>query len=180
MKVGFSMRVFLLACLSLCVFSTAARAQVSIAVVNIESILKESKAAVSVKKQVEKHRKGFLAEVKKAEDKLRADQKAIEKQRAELTKEELLKKAQEFEKQRIEARNSIHARKTKLDKSYTEAMDTLTRSIYEVSQEIADEDGIDLIITRQNIIVGNMSLDITDKVMERMNKKLSKLTLKIK
>ncbi len=174
------MRFFLLACLSLCIFSTGAQAQVSIAVVNIESILGESKAAISIKKQVEKYRRAFLGEVKRAEDKLRTDQQAIEKQRSELTKEELLKKAQEFEEQRIKARNLIHAKKTKLDESYTEAMDTLTKTIYEVSQEIADEDGIDLIITRQNIIVGNMSLDITKKVMKRMNKKLSKLTLNIK
>ena len=85
------MRFFLLACLSLCIFSTGAQAQVSIAVVNIESILGESKAAISIKKQVEKYRRAFLGEVKRAEDKLRTDQQAIEKQRSELTKEELLK-----------------------------------------------------------------------------------------
>ena len=157
-----------------------ARAEISIAVVDIDTILSQSKAAKSVQKQLDEKRKSFLADVKKEEDKLRADQKAIEKERADLSKEELLEKAQEFEKKRMDARKDIQTQKVKLDKAYAETMNTLTKTIYDVAQEIADEDKIDLIITRQNIIVGSMSLDITKKLMERMDKKLPKLALKVK
>ena len=59
-------------------------------------------------------------------------------------------------------------------------MNELTKVIYEVCQSIADEQNIDLVITRQNIIVGNMSLDITKEVAEKMNKKLPKVTLEVK
>ncbi|MGH1403210.1 MAG: OmpH family outer membrane protein [Alphaproteobacteria bacterium] len=157
--------------------NTAAMAQINIAVVDVERVLSEAKASKSIQKQVDKKREAFLSEVKKEEDKLRNEQKAIEAKRNELSKEELIKKAQEFEKRRIDARKKIQANKASLDKAYNEAMNKLTRVIYEASQEIADEDGIDLVITRQNIIVGNMSLDITKKVVTRINKKLPKLNL---
>ncbi len=157
-----------------------AYAEINIAVVDIEKILSDSKAAKSIKDQVDKKRKTFLDQVKKEEDKLRADQKALEDKRADLSQEELVKKIQEFETQRIEARKKIQDTKGKLDNGYTEAMNTLTKSIFEVCQEIANEQTIDLVITRQNIIVGSNSLDITKTVMERLDTKLPSLTLNAK
>ncbi len=80
----------------------------------------------------------------------------------------------------MEAGKGIQSQKSKLDSAYTKAMNKLTKSIYDVCQEIANERKIDLVITRQNIIVGSMSLDITKDVMERMNKGLPKLNLEVK
>lgn len=162
--------------LSLCL-PMSAHAEINIAVVDIEKVLSDTKAAKSIQKQIEDKRNDFLGKVKKEEDKLRDEQKAIESKKSELSKEEFIKKAQEFDKQRAEARNKIQKNKAKLDKDYTEAMNKLTKVIYVASQEIANEDKIDLVITRQNIIVGDMSLDITQKVIERINKKLPKLEL---
>lgn len=154
-----------------------AYAEISIAVVDVEAILESSKAAKSIKKQVDKRRKTFLKSVKDEEDKLRTEQKAIEEKREGMSKEELLKKAQAFEKRRIEARNKLREKKAALDKSYSKAMNKLTESITHVCQTIADEQKIDLIITRQNIIIGTNNLDITSKVMKKMNKEISSLPL---
>lgn len=156
----------------------AAHAETKIAVVDIDSILSSSKAAKSIKAQVDEKRKTFLKSVKEQEDKLRTEQKAIEEKRADMSKEDLIKTAQDFEKRRIEARNTLQKKKSELDKSYSKAMNTLTDTITEVCQEIADEQKIDLIITRQNIIIGNNSLDITPNIMELMDKKLPSLSLK--
>lgn len=159
---------------------TQARAELNLAVVDVEAILSQSKAAKSIKDQVDKKSKSFLNNVKKEEEKLREEQKKIESQKNNLTREELIKKAQEFEKRRMSARNTLQEKKRKLDEAYTEAMNIMTKSIFEVCQTIADERGIDLVITRQNIIVGNMSLDISKDVMEEMNKKLPNLELNVK
>ena len=159
------------------VSASPAYAETKIAVVDVDVILTSSKAAKSIKKQVDQKRNGFLDNVKKEEDKLRTKQKAIEEKRADMTREELVKKAQEFEERRIAARKKLQDKKAKLDKSYSKAMNKLTDMIDEVCQEIADEQKIDLIITRQNIIIGSKSLDITSEVMSRMNKNLPSLSL---
>lgn len=158
-------------------FSAHSYAETKIAVVDVDAILTTSKAAQSIKEQVNKKRKSFLAAVKKEEDKLRADQKAIEEKRSKMSKEELIKKAQGFEKQRIEARNTLKKKKATLDKSYSKAMGALTKAISIVCQELANERKIDLIITRQTIIIGSNSLDITADVMELINQKHPKLEL---
>ena len=91
-----------------------------------------------------------------------------------------MKKAQEFEAKRLEARKAIQDKKSKLDAAYTEAMNSLTQKIYEVCQKIADEQKIDLVITRQNIIVGSMALDITDAVLKGLDDALPSVELKVK
>jgi outer membrane protein len=151
-----------------------------ISVVDIDKILSASKAAKTLKAQVEEKRKGFIAEVEKAEKSLRESQKAIEKESKSLSKEDLMKKAQEFEAKRLEARKGIQDKKSKLDSAYTEAMNSLTQKIYEVCQKIADEQKIDLVITRQNIIVGSMALDITDAVLKGLDDALPSVELKVK
>lgn len=155
-----------------------AHAETKIAVVDVESILVSSKAAKSIKEQVDQKRKSFLADVKTQEDKLRVEQQKIESKRDELSKEELVEKAQEFEKRRIEARNTLEKKKSALDVTYSKAMNELTKAITAVCQDIADEQALDLIITRQNIIIGSNSLDITSDVLKRMDKKLPSVTLK--
>ncbi len=182
-------RFALIVCALFIYFSTAtiAHANVKIAVVDVEQILAKSKASESIRAQVKSKRDKFVAQVKNEEDKLRSEQKLIEDQRSKLSKEELMqsrdkwiKKAQEFEKKRIDARNSIQTKKKKLDQAYSSAMNTLTKVIFDVCQEISDERKIDLVITRQNIIVGSMSLDITQDVMTRLNSKLPNITLQVK
>ncbi len=155
----------------------AAHADTSIAVVDIDAVLSESKAAKSVKKQIARKRDGFLKQVKEEEEELRQEQKEIEAKRNDLSKEELIKKFQDFEKRRIAARNKIQEKKGHLDKSYGQAMNTLTKVIYDVCQEIAQEKDLDLVITKQNIVVASKALNITAEVMTRMNKKLPNLTL---
>jgi len=154
-----------------------AHAETKIAVVDVEAILSSSKAAKSIKKQVDEKRKIFLESVKEQEDKLRAEQKEIEKKRADMSKEDLTKTAQNFEKRRIKARNTLQKKKSALDKSYSKAMNKLTETITEACQKIADEQKIDLVITRQNIIIGSKSLDITSDVMAQMDEKLPSLPL---
>lgn len=155
-------------------------AELSLAVVDIEKILNDSKASKSVQAQVEEKRKTFLAEVEAADKKLRDEQAAIEAKRETFTPEELAAKGKEFSESRMAARNKIQETKSKLDAAYAETMNKLTKTIYEVCQKIADERKIDLIITRQNIIVGSMSLDITKDVLDQLNATLPKLSLEVK
>lgn len=180
MKFGCLRTIFVVAFCTLCLFSSQVNAQINIAVIDIDMILVKSKAAVSIKKQVEEKRKEFLKEIKVEEDKLRAEQKILEKKRSKISKEEFLKQFQGFESRRLVARKKIKDKKQKLEKAYSKAMNILTKSIYEVCQKIAVEDKVDLIITRQNIVVGSLSLDVTKEAMSRLNKKLPSLSLKVK
>ena len=162
------------------IIPSMAHAELNIAVVDVDYVMSQSSAAQSIKKQVEKKRESFLDDVKAEEKKLIEKKQGLKNESKELSREDFVAKAQDLEQETLEARKKIQTQKNKLDSAYGVAMNELTKVIYEVCQEIADEKSIDLVITRQNIIVGNMSLDITKEVAEKMNKKLPKISLKVK
>ncbi|MDH5722752.1 MAG: OmpH family outer membrane protein [Alphaproteobacteria bacterium] len=172
---------FTLTIFALLIFSSLqANAEVSIAVVDIHQILSESKAAKSVKEQVKSKRESFVKEVKSAEDVLRKEQKKLEEAKDKVSKEELMSQFRSFEERRLEARKNLQEKQKNLDQAYNKVMADLSKSIFEVCQKIADEKKIDLVITKDNIIVGNKALDITAEVLANLDKTLPKLALDVK
>lgn len=172
-----------LALLSLFIFFAyvpAALAQVSIAVVDIEALMSDSAAAKSIKQQVESHRKKFEAEMEALEKQLRASAEKLQTESKTLSKEEAEKKVQAFQEKRSEANKTLESRRNALGKGTTEAMNTLTNSIFNVCAKLAEEKKYDLIITRNNVIVGAKSLDITAEVMKRLNEALPDVKVNIK
>lgn len=157
---------------------SVAMAQISIAVVDIEEILATSKAAKDARRQIAAKRESFVKTVQDEEIALRENHQKIEEQRTSLSKEDFMSEIKDFEEQRIEARKALQKRKAALEDSYAAAMKTLTDTIFDVCQGIANENKIDLVITRQNIIVGNSALDITSEVLSRLDKTLPRLKIK--
>ena len=173
---------FLALCSMFVMFSHIAtiHAQTSIAVVDIDELQQKAKVANDIREQIEKRRKSFRETVKKEEDALRLSQKRIEEQRKDLTKEEFVTMVENFESEHLKARDSIRQRRSALDNAYNVAMKTITNRIFDICKNIAAQQSIDLVMTRQNIIVNSNSLDITPQVLQELDASLPKLKLEVK
>lgn len=155
-------------------FSTAssAKAEVSIAVVDVESLMTDSAAAKSIKQQMETRAKALETEMQAVEKQLREDFEKIKKESEKLSKEENEKKSQEFFKKRAEAQKSLKEKATVLRKSEGKALQKLTDAVFDVCAKLAEERKYDLVITRGNVIVGSKALDITADVMKNLDASL--------
>lgn len=157
----------------------AAQADTSIAVVDIDKLLSESSAAESIKSQVKTHSKKFESEMEAMETQLRDSFQKLKDDSKGLSKEDLQARGMEFEKKRNEAKTSLRKKLSELNKGSSAAMSKLSEAIFQVSANIAEEKGYDLIITRNNVIVGTKELDITDLVMERLNSTLKDVKVNV-
>lgn len=151
-----------------------------IAIVDIQGLLQKSKAAVSVQKQLKDQRKSFQAEFSKYEDKLKAAEKELAGQRAKLSAEEFNKKRKEFEKQLLETRSLVQSRKSALDAALKEAMGKLRVEIIKIVADIAEEKDYKLVMSRQNVIIVDKNIDITQDVLAKLDKSLKKIPLNVK
>jgi len=149
-----------------------------IAVVDVEKLLRDSKAADSIEKQLIERREKLKEKVLAQEKKLRESEQAIVDEKAKLSKEDFEKKKKEFEKQLIEARQQLQNDKRGLEKSATMAVDELRKNIVEIIAGMADKEKYDLVITRQNVVLAVRSMEITEPVMTELNKRVSKIDLK--
>lgn len=171
--------LFVVLCLTAIMAPAAARAELSIAVVDVQALLTQSDAAKDIEKQVNQNKEKFLAGLSQQEKTLREEEKKLSDERASLSKEEFAKKAKAFEEKLIATRRDAQEQKRAFDIASGKALGKLRDKLIEVSEEIAKEKSYSLVISKQNVIVGESSMDITEETMRRLNLAVKTIPLEI-
>lgn len=169
-------------CLFLALFCVAspALAQTAIAVVDLQKIMTDAKVAQSVQTQVQTYRDKFQAEVTKMEEDLREAQKTLSAPDNGLTAEQLNTQKQDFERNLANTRNVVEKKKRALDEGFNAAMEKLRADIIKVVAAISDEKGYQLVLTRENVVLVEKSIDITEDVMARLDSQAQEIKVEVK
>jgi outer membrane protein len=157
----------------------AAMAAPNIAVVDVEKILAESKAAQSLQKQIQAKKESFQKEFSEKEKQLKATETALMGEKEKLSAEEFGKKRKAYEEKIIETRKLFQKRRTALESGLDKAMGQLRKSIIEATTSIADEKKYDVVLTRESVLIAGKSLDITADVLAKLDASLSDIQLKV-
>lgn len=157
----------------------AANAETKIAIVNIQKIMSESKAAQSIQGQLNKHRKTFQDEFSKLERDLQDQEKSLVDQRSKLSAEDYAKKRQAFESKVMDTRKLVQKRQQALEGAAGDALNELRQKLVSIVSDISDKDHYDMVLSRQNVLVAGKDMDITDEVMKQLDKQLKEVKLKV-
>jgi len=144
----------------------------NIAVVDIQSLLKNSKAAQSIETQISAMRKTFQGEVDAEEKTLREKEKSILAEKSKLKEDELKAKAEDFQKQVAAGQKKVQDRKAALDKSIQTALGTLRAQIVKIVADIGSKQNLDLVLARTDVVIVDKGLDITDQVLKTLDEQL--------
>ena len=153
---------------------------VSIAVVDMQALVGTSKAGQNIGKQLEAHREAILKELSSKESALLEEEKALIEARKGLSKEEFAKKVQAFEKDKLALQKLSIERRNALNVASIKAEKQLMDKIVEVVGVIAGDKSYDLVLTKQNVVVGTQSIDITEEALKRLNKAVSTIKVELK
>jgi outer membrane protein len=163
---------------------TAASAQklpsASIAVIDIQKILRDSLAAKSVRPQAKKMRTGFQNDVRRQQEELRKAEQALAQQRSILSPESYAKKRRDFETRARQAQRQVQARKRQLEGAFNTAMEKVRRSLIIVAQELAKERKVNIVLPKSVVLLSITGLDITDQALKRLNKRLPSVKVVIR
>lgn len=162
------------------IISSPAHAEVKIAVVDVQLLLTESKAAKSIQAQVQKEREKLQSEFSGYEDQLRTNEKLLVDKRAEMTPEEFAAKRDEFQSKLQQTGGLVQEKKRTLENALVKATGKLRGEVLKIVAAIAEENSYDIVLTRQNIVLVAKSFDITDQVMTSVNEKVGNITLEMK
>ncbi len=158
---------------------TPVMAQTSIAVVDVERVLNEAKAAKALNKERKQAREKLLAELSKKEQSLRDEGKKLFDERKDLSEEEFVKKQKAYEEKLIEMRKTTQKKKRAFEEASNIALDQLKDHLAEAVKAIANEKGYGLVISNRNVIAGEKSLDVTKATVEALDKKKIKIPFKV-
>jgi len=153
-------------------------AEEKVVYLDVNYLLTESKVGIYVNSNLKKISdennkvfKNFEAELKSDEEKL-------------LTQQNILKK-EDYDKKISELRNkfkSYQEKKNNKNKDLSllrnNAGNVILKNINEIMTEYSKNNSISLVIQKQSIIIGKTELDVTNDILELLNKKISKLELK--
>ncbi|SMH60183.1 OmpH family outer membrane protein [Azospirillum agricola] len=150
-----------------------------IAVIDVQKIMQESNASKGISKSFETLRETYQKEISALEDKLRKGEDELRKQQTVLAPEALANKRRDFEKQVAEVQKTVQTRKRVLETSLNEAMAVVHKTMVEIVADISRERGANLVLARQQFVLVDTQLDVTDTVLERVNKKLPQVALNV-
>ena len=143
-----------------------------VAVVDVQFILQESAASKSIQKQLEAQRETYQNEISKQEDRLRAVEQELNRQRSVLSPDDFGQKRREFEQQVADVQRTVQARKRVLDQAFNESMTKVRDAVLQIVTEVAGEQKATLVLAKQQVVLAEKSLDLTSAVLDRLNKKM--------
>ena len=153
--------------------------QSNIAILDVLSLLKDSKAAKSMKDQLDKVAKGYSdAEQKKAKE-IQKKEEELLRQKSTLTPEAFSDRKNAFEKTVIEFNKTRDTNRRALAKAERESMGKIESAVEKIVKEIQTAEKIDVVIKKTAIILSEGSLDITSKVVEKLNKEISTIDVNV-
>jgi outer membrane protein len=168
---------FLSAAAFFVLFSFSASA-IEVGVLDVDKIVKESKAMRHIQKVVSGKQDSYQQEVTKKQDELEKEQKAIEAKKNILSEEAFEKKAKEFEAKVDELKTFVDNKQNSLRKASLDSMGKVNDKIKEIITEISQEKGLDIIIPSTQALYYKESLDISNEVLIRLNKSLTEVKVK--
>lgn len=142
-----------------------------IMVVDPQAAMLQSKAGKLVRAEHERYRQSLQNELEAGRKALTETESELMKQKSVLTQDAWQQKARSFDKRVMEFNQHFQKVNLAVEKSYRAAMADLGRAFAEVTAEVANEVGSNLVLPMQQVVLHDPHMDLTAAVIERMNTK---------
>lgn len=153
--------------------SQAQEAAPVLAILDVQKVLRESVAVKALTKEIEEQREGYQAQLREKEEAVRAADKELARQRTILSAEAFAQKRGELEKEVAALQREVQTRKRDLDQAFGNGMAQVQNALAGVAKEIAEERGIDLVLSKATVVIVKPKFDITGEAVKRLNARLT-------
>ncbi len=149
----------------------------STAVVNVQSILENSKAMAEVKAYAEISASQLQNTIAKQEAELNTEERNINSLKDTLSTEEFASKASEFDKKVTKMQKQFRDKKLEVEQTQANLINKINEIALEVIKNISSEQCIELVIPSINALYASDHLNITPAVLDQLNKKIPTINL---
>ena len=146
--------------------------------IDIEYIYFNSNAGKIVNKKIQSKTTKINDELSSYQKKIQEEKNKLINQKNILSQEELQKKSIELKKQIREYDEIISNKNNQLIKYTNEMKNQFTKKLSKIVQEYASNNSIEMIIKKDNILIGKNELDATEEVLNLFNKDIKSIEVK--
>ena len=155
----------------------AAPLSLSVLVVDVQSLLQNSKSAKMVRQQIEQKRAEYQKEMSHQEDLLRQEHDALQRQQASLSAEAFNQKGREFQQKLNDFDKNMQSKRQILEKANSEAIEKINEVMLKIIADIAKERKANLVFLRSELVLFDQNFEITDEVQQKLDEQLPTLNV---
>jgi outer membrane protein len=164
--------------LSSIIASNVYSADVKIGFVETRKVIESSMAHTDIMSQVQKKNEEFRDEVQKSEAILKKKYQELETKKNALSQDAVDKKNEEISKEVAELQKKSYGQHSSLEDAYRNATQLVVDKANEIVKQHAEKNGYNAILEKAAAVYSDNSLDVTDIVLESLNKSLPKVEVK--
>jgi Skp family chaperone for outer membrane proteins len=183
MRHAFAIVLVVLATLTIGVRPTASAEQTGpvlvVAIVDVQKILNESKAAKGVRATVEKQEAAYQKDIAQRENALRTADQDLARQRGTLSAEAFNKKRQDLQKQAETLGREVQTKRKSLDQMFQNGMGTVRDTLLKIITDIATERGATLVLSKSQVLLAANEYDVTAEALKRLDAKLPSVAVQV-
>jgi Skp family chaperone for outer membrane proteins len=153
------------------------KAALSIAIIDINGVLEQSTAIKKIRAIIDEENKKFLASTDEEQQSLRSEELELEAQRDILSETEFNLRLKQFQDRVAVLQQKLQRQRREFDASLQQANEQLRKLLYQIIAEITKENGYTLVIQKQNIVLYDLSIDISDEALLRLNERTKDMTV---
>jgi Skp family chaperone for outer membrane proteins len=140
-----------------------------IAVLDVQTALRQSTAALMLQQEIDAQRNAYQAELRSREVELREKNKELVKQRSTLTAEAFAQSRKDLEQEMALFQREMVGRKRSLERMFAQGMREIELQLLHVADELATERGANLVLPKSAVILVHSDFEITAEAVARLN-----------
>jgi len=143
-----------------------------IGVIGVPDVMRASSAAQQVDKVIGERREKLNEDAQKEQQAWREQQQQLANDRAKLSPEQVRTRERELQERITKAQRAFQARGRIIQESTQYGLNQIQASLIAVIRQVAESRGMNLVMHRQQVALNVNEFDITDQVVEALNKLL--------
>jgi|SRR5579862_4900826 len=155
----------------------AAPKSLSILVVDVQSLLQNSKSAKMVHQQLEEKRNEFQKDLSHQEELLKRERDTLQRQQASLSPETLSQKERSLQQKLADFDHNMQIKRQVLEHANAEALQKIQGEMMKIITQIAKDRKANLVLQRSELVMFDQSFDVTDAVLQKLDEQLPTLAV---
>ena len=150
---------------------------VRLGVIDMKLIIQQSNALATIRQALDEENLKFQELISEEEVQLRLAERELNLIKDELTPAEFQQRLSVFEEKVVAIQQSIQSQKNSFDRSIQQLQTQLQQELLRIVSSIATERKLSMVFQRQNVVIYNNALDVTDEALARLNERTKNITV---
>jgi outer membrane protein len=147
----------------------------SIAIVDMNQVLRESKVGQDITRQLEPYARGLQDEFNKGQEQYRREEEELKRQQSVLAPDAFNQRTRQFQDRWNEVNRQIQGRRQALERSQNAAVVEVKKQLRTVVEGLMREMGFNIILEKTIVVHNAESLEITRQVVQRLDQAMPSL-----